>query len=244
MTDLDRGLRELAGALEHPPTPDIAAAVAARLREGRPRRARRTRRTLIAVAIALLLPAGAIAAVPSVREFLGIAGVRVQRTPEPLPSLRSRPLDLGRPVAAEQAATLVSFAVVTPRARGLGAPDEAHHQTFPPGGALTFVYRSRPALTRDVLLLTEFRGSRATRFVGKLAGPGTTVERTTVGGEPAIWIAGRPHQFVFRDARGDDRVETLRLAGDTLLWQRGPLTLRLEGARSKAAALRIARSVR
>ncbi len=35
-----------------------------------------------------------------------------------------------------------------------------------------------------------------------------------------------------------------RFRPETLLWQHGPLTLRLEGARSKATALRIARAVR
>jgi hypothetical protein len=238
MTDLDHTLRELAAELEHPPTPDIAGAVARRLDERRPRRApRRTRRLAIAAVIALLLPAGAIAAVPALREALGIAGVSVERTTQPPAPPPGGAPDLGRPVAVARAARLVDFDVVTPRAAGLGAPVAAYHRTSPPGGALTFAYRTG-------LLLTEFRGSGATRFIGKLAGPGTRIERTTIGGEPAAWLAGEPHQFAFRDSGGRDRAETLRLAGNTLLWQRGPLTLRIEGAISKATALRIARSVR
>jgi hypothetical protein len=66
----------------------------------------------------------------------------------------------------------------------------------------------------------------------------------TVDGERGVWITGKPHGFGFVDARGRAWFERLRLAGDTLLWQRGPLTLRLEGALSKAAALRVARAVR
>jgi hypothetical protein len=39
-------------------------------------------------------------------------------------------------------------------------------------------------------------------------------------------------------------METVRLADDVLLWQRAGLVLRLESALPKAAALRIAASVR
>jgi hypothetical protein len=38
--------------------------------------------------------------------------------------------------------------------------------------------------------------------------------------------------------------ERIRLARNTLLWEHGPLTLRLEGDLSLAEALRIARSFR
>lgn len=249
MTELERALTQLADELEHPPTPDLAGAVGERLRVGRPRRARRTRRLALAVAVALLLPAGAIAAVPSLRDALGIAGVSVQRTAEPLPLLRGGTLDLGQRVAPARTARLVDFTIVTPRIAGLARPDEAYHRSSPAGGALTFVYQprataSRTALTRSGLLLTMFRGTNATRYIDKLVGPGTTVQRVRVSGETGIWLAGRPHQFAFTDARGANRVETIRLAGDTLLWQRGPLALRLEGAASLAAALRIAASLR
>lgn len=249
MTELERVLAQLARELEHPPTPDLAGTVSERLRAGRPRPARRRRRLVIAVALALLLPTAAIAAVPSLRDVLGIAGVRVEQSSEPLAPLRTRSLDLGRPVAPARAASLVGFRVVEPHAGALRRPDEAYHRASPAGGAITFVYQptataARSALTRTGLLLTMFRGTGSTRFVGKLAGAGTSVERLTVAGADGVWIAGRPHQFAFTDARGANHVETLRLAGDTLLWQRGPLTLRLEGALSKAAALRIAGTIR
>ena len=93
-------------------------------------------------------------------------------------------------------------------------------------------------------MLTQFRGGDANAYAGKLAGMGTTVEPVVVDGRRGAWLAGEPHQFFYTDAGGQVRTETLRLAGNTLLWQRGPLTLRLEGVVSKAAALRIARSVR
>ncbi|MEP7114113.1 MAG: hypothetical protein ABI862_12675, partial [Ilumatobacteraceae bacterium] len=56
------------------------------------------------------------------------------------------------------------------------------------------------------------------------------------------WIEGSPHQlmFVFGDNVQDD---TLRLATNTLLWQRGDRVYRLEADIDLATALRIARSV-
>jgi hypothetical protein len=49
---------------------------------------------------------------------------------------------------------------------------------------------------------------------------------------------------VYRRADGTVAPDTMRLAGNALVWEDGPLTLRLEGARTQRAALRIARSLR
>lgn len=234
MTELERTLRELAVGLEHPPIPDLATVVEQRLRTERPRRPLRTRRLAIAASLALLMPAGAVAAVPpvrdAVRDVLGIEGVTIERVPVPVSVLPGGNLDLGQRMTLAQAAGRVDFPVVTP---DLGPPDEVHYRPFPPGGALSLVYRRG-------LLLTQLRG---TTFAGKFVGPGTSVQVVTVNGERGVWLAGRPHRFAYRDARGRVRFESLRLAGNTLLWQRGPLTLRLEGPISKATALRIARAV-
>lgn len=105
------------------------------------------------------------------------------------------------------------------------------------------VYRGRDGELAG--LLTEFRGGLAPELIGKLAGGGTRVETVTVaGGAPGIFLSGGPHAVFYRDPNGEIREETLRLAGNTLLWQRGELLLRLESALSRAEALRVARSVR
>ena len=70
------------------------------------------------------------------------------------------------------------------------------------------------------------------------------VEQVTVGGEPGYWFSGEPHFFAYRDAAGTLREEQTRLAGNTLIWQRGDLTLRLEGELPKEEAIRIAESMR
>jgi len=70
------------------------------------------------------------------------------------------------------------------------------------------------------------------------------VEYVTVDGQPGYWLTGRPHLFAYLDAQQRVRPETLRLAGDTLLWNRDGLVLRLETALPRNAALRLAANVR
>jgi hypothetical protein len=57
-------------------------------------------------------------------------------------------------------------------------------------------------------------------------------------------LSGPPHVFGYVDARGEFREETMRLVGNVLLWERRPVTLRLEADVSRDEALEIARSVR
>jgi hypothetical protein len=71
-----------------------------------------------------------------------------------------------------------------------------------------------------------------------------TLEQLTVGGRPAAWIAGAPHFVLSVDTNGRTREETLRIAGNVLIWERDGLTLRLEGVSSREEALAIAASVR
>ncbi|MBA2637949.1 MAG: hypothetical protein H0U79_06990 [Solirubrobacterales bacterium] len=210
------------------------------------------RRFVVAAAVILLLPAAAVAAVPSARdavlEALGIQGVKILRTPEVVPLSPGRRLDLGQRLPTASAASRVTFQVVAPDTGVLGAPEEVYYRPSPPGGALSFVYRVRAGiprspLTRRGLVLTQFQGTDASLFAAKFVGAGTSVETVRVLGERGVWLAGRPHQFGYVDVRGRTRTEKLRLAGNTLLWQRGRLTLRLEGAISKVAALRIAGTV-
>jgi hypothetical protein len=136
-----------------------------------------------------------------------------------------------------------------PHVAELGAPDEVYYRRSPAGGALSFVYRARAGIPRSSithrgLVLTEFLGTDAPLFARKFVGPGTSIESVTVTGQAGVWLAGRPHEFAYVDEHGQTQVESLRLAGNTMLWERDSLTLRLEGAISKRAALRIASSVR
>ena len=91
--------------------------------------------------------------------------------------------------------------------------------------------------------LSEFPGRVRSESVRKTAGPQTRIDPVTVGGERGFWISGGPHVVLFEDPGGEIRESPARLAGDTLLWRRGWLTLRLEARIPKARAIAIALSI-
>jgi hypothetical protein len=91
-------------------------------------------------------------------------------------------------------------------------------------------------------LYTQFRGS-VEEVIFKKTAAGTQIDSVRVGGEPGYFLSGNPHEFSYFDSRGEYRQEIVRLAGNTLLWERGPLTLRLEADINQQEALKIARSV-
>jgi hypothetical protein len=102
---------------------------------------------------------------------------------------------------------------------------------------VTFVYRGG-----DVTL-SELRGSTQRDLVRKLTPPSSPIGRVRVNGEPGLYVAG-PHVVLFRDASGQIVEDRARTAGRVLLWQRGPLLLRLEADVGLTRALQIARLVR
>jgi hypothetical protein len=249
---LETRLRALAAESEFAPTPELAPRVAGALRSATPSArapqaaARRRRLVLALVAAALLLPAAAIAAVPSTRDavldWLGLRGVsvhRVSRPPRPGPSAG---LHLGTPTRLAEAR--VRFRPLVPRA--LGRPAGVFRAGSPPGGRVSLTYRPRaglPAVAPGVgALITEFRGSRTREFIQKALGPGTTARRVSVGGDPGVYLSGRPHGFVFIDAAGQIRMENVRLARDVLLWEHDGLVLRLEARLPLRRLLATARS--
>ena len=242
MAELDVALRELGRQVEFPPTPDLATAVRGRLdvqvragwrslfRRAPSADAEKPRRwgRLVAVALAVLVVAvGAVLAVPPARtailDWLGLRGVSIVRVDELPPTAPVGRLDLGRRATLEEAP---AWALV---------PDEEPDSVWVENGTVSLLWGT-PDDVR--LLLTEFRGEA---FIEKLIEPDTEVEPVSVNGLPGAWLE-QPHVVVFKDPRGRIRDNVGRLAGKTLLWQDGEVTLRLEGDLSKAEALRIARS--
>ena len=273
--DLEAALADLAADLRFPPTPDLAAAVTARLEEGPARtpagrRVRFTgarrwpawlagwRRLAVAGLAVVLLAAAVLAASPGTREAvarrLGLRGVGVELGGPPPPTATTRAgarldLGLGRRVTLEEARRRVAFPVLVPAAAGFDRPDAVFvNEAVPAGGRVDLVYRARPGLpassfTDAGLLITQFRGEPEPDFIKKVAGAGM-VQFITVGGGPGYFFSGEPHFFSYRDASGQFREERTRLAGNTLIWQRGDLTLRLEANLPLAEAVRIAESMR
>jgi hypothetical protein len=93
------------------------------------------------------------------------------------------------------------------------------------------------------MLVMEFRARIDLPFLEKVVHEAERIEEVEVGGEAAYWIEGE-HSLFYLDERGQSLEERSRLAGNTLLWQRGEVTLRLESALSKEEAIRIAESMR
>jgi hypothetical protein len=241
VSDLDAALRDLGRHVEFPPTPALAVVVAERLRAAPPAPRRRPglawarRRSLVvALAAALLAIAGAFAIPPArsaILDFFGLGGVTVERVERQPVFDTSTSRRLGVPVSLDAARRAVTFPLSVPRE----ADVDVLLDRAAPGGAVTFRWRGRR------LLLTQFRGE-TTPYVQKTAGPGTRIEPAEVNGRAAYWLSGARHLVVFRDAAGD--LLESRAAGNVLLWEEEFVTFRLEGARSKTEALRIARTLR
>ena len=229
MTELERELRGLAAAIVFPETPEIAANL--RLAPRTQRRSRRSWRTaVVVVAVVLAVAIAAGLAVPQARtsilHWLGIGEIRIEfvdRLPEVRPGA---PLELGTAIDPADA----PFPPLRPAL--LGEPDG----TYRSGDVVTLLYGT-PTQVRA--LVTEIADSGFTPMVGKkLALAGTRVEFVPIRGsiDPALWISGEPHVV---DLPGGPA----RLAANTLIWTRGRLTIRLEGAETLQQARAIAESL-
>ena len=234
--ELEQRLAMLGAGLEIPPAPDVVPAVLARLPPRRRRRRRPARRTLVAALAALLVLAAAAMAVPPTRhailKALGLRGVRIERVPRlpPLPAGPGARFGLGERIPYARARHAAGFTALLPASE---VPLYLAHDV--PGGRISMLIGHA--------LVIEFRGS-ATPFIFKLAGAGTTIRRIRIGADRGVYLSGSPHEVIFQDRAGQVRTDRVRLAGNVLLWQRGPLTVRIEGTRTLGQALSIAHSLR
>lgn len=261
MTELERALARLGADVAFPETPDVVAAVRARLEEAAVARRRRpSRRALVIAFVALAVAVGAAMAVPPARtailEFFGLRGATVTRV-ETLPPVETRPetpvpvaeaLELGNRVPVEDGVVRVRWPhLVVPEA--LGPPDAAYYSTEELlDGKVSLVYEPGPGVPRSLftgvgILITEFRGDLAPGYIEKLASAGTGIERLKIGPHRAIWLEGGPHFVAFRTPGGNFAEDVGRLAGNTLLVERGRLLVRIEGELERDRAVEIARSL-
>lgn len=237
MTPIELMLREAAADVAWPATPDLAPAVVLQIEAPpsprvRPRRLPVRRPLAIALAVLLLLAATA-AAIPAVRDWLGLSTVEIKRVPKPLPVVRGAKLGLGTRVSLAAARSKLGFRPVLPTA--LGAPT-VYYDAFPPGGQLGLAYAGG-------IVVTEVQGNLAP-YLAKFIPPGTQMEELVVAGSHAVWIHGAMHQYAYEDRTGQIRTDSVRTAGNVLLWRRGNLLVRIEGPRSKQQAVRIASTAR
>lgn len=243
MPELDLALRDLGTGLDWPAEPELRARVLGALDEMPAPRRRVPRRALVIAVAVLAVAIGAVLAVPQTRaailEFFHLRGVTIERVPE-LPTVSAQAglgTFLGKEVSMDGARKSARFPVVVPQE--LGDPDAVYFQPSPPGGMVSFLYGTRDD---PHALFTQFVATVDEAIFKKVA-PDTKIERVTVNGRPGFWIQGA-HYFTYFDRQGEMQTEQVRLAGNVLLWESGPRTLRLEADVPKAEALRIAESVR
>ena len=251
--ELEATLRDIGGHLDYPRPVAMASAVNARLRAPR-RRAWRfalapalaTVATL-ALAITLALPVARAAA----QEFLHLRGIDIFPVPSIPATLPPPKITFpGERMTLAEARARIRFVPVLPSDPDLGAPDDVYVETIGTSDRLTLVYRQRSGIPISpeagvAAVVVEVRGTvDENLLLGKATSPGTTVDPVNVSGARGYWIEGAPHLFFYRDANGNATQDTMRLAGNTLVWERGDVTLRLEAHVSKDQALRLGASFR
>ncbi|HZK50831.1 MAG TPA: hypothetical protein VFD47_04615 [Actinomycetota bacterium] len=251
MSDLERSLTAMGSRIEWPEGGDLTGSVRATIEGSPPRRATPWRTLAYAAAFVGLLSIVSLLSFPGVRtavaDFLGIGGVRIDTEgTAPTPAAE---LDLGERVSLGQARDLVSFEVRLPDA--LGRPDSVWLDTGVTGGQVALAYESSPGLpaapgTNLGALVTQFPDAEvAATALKKVTGSraGTTFEPVVVEGEQGFWVSGEPHVIAYLEPDGSVRNETVRLAGNVLLWESDGVTYRIESTLSQAEALAIAESL-
>jgi hypothetical protein len=233
--ELEQRLHALGASLEVPPVPDVVTGVLRRLPDRRAAR-RPMGRTLALALVLALIVAGAAMAVPvsrhAILKVLGLRGVRIERVHRlpPPPAGAGARLGLGVRIPAAQARHAAGFTAL-----------------LPTGSATAYLGRDVPggriSLLIGRVLIIEFRGATSP-YIAKVAGPGTTIRHVRVNGGRGVYLSGAPHEVIFRESTGAVQTDRVRLAGNVLLWEQGPLTLRIEGTRTLAQALAIARALR
>jgi hypothetical protein len=243
---LEDRLLDLGSSIAFPATPPLSALVADRLRQppgqqwlGRP----------VGRALALALAATVLLVGLAAAFGLGLGGLRLVFGPAPSPpaSMVVGP-GLGQPTTLAEARETVSFSLRAPGLAGLGDPDLVYLAEQPDGGVVTLLYRARDGFPADPatnvgLIVTQFRADIGPEVFEKLINSGVRVTPAEVHGLAAWWVAGGDHFFFYRDPQGQVVDSTLRLAGDTLIWEERGVTHRVEGAPSLADAIRVAESL-
>ena len=261
--ELDATLADLGERLAYPRPTRLADAVSARLREPRAGRwwdALRSPRYAFAPVFATLAVFALVIvlAVPGARaaasDFLHAWGIDIFRvpaiaTPAASPSPRS---GLGVLTTLAEARIRAGFPVRVPSDPRLGTPDEVYRDGTDASARqrISLVYTQRAGIPIShepgvSVLVVEFRGTVDENLTGgKGVGPDTKIESLAVNGGHGLWLEGAPHLFFYRDPSGIIQTETLRLAGNTLIWEQDGVTFRLEAQVSREDALRIAASFR
>jgi hypothetical protein len=264
--ELERELRELGTLIDYPPTPDVAYAARNLLDEedSRPQRFRMPfpRMRWAAVAAAFVLVVAVPALSPSLRTTVSDwfvaehfqspggpavdAGSSERQSEAGAPpagvsksgtSPALAPRFSGERISLRKARITMDGALLLPRMRKLGKPDEIYAAGISRKAGVVLVYREGfPPLgdTGISLVLTEIPGDVEPAYLRGKTTVGSELERVSVGGGSGYWRSGGQLPSAMDP----------RLPGPVLLWEQGGVALRLEADVQKEQAIRIAESVR
>lgn len=216
-----------------PPTPALAEGVRARLPSTPDPRRRHFRRAMV-VAIAILVLVGAAIAASALHLVPGVRIDRVDRLPEV--SYTWQPA--GAQVEPEDARRSVPFTLLLPS--GMQRADRLLLDRDPDGAPVVTAIYGGPAGAS--LVLTQWEANDV--LFHKLIGHDTTTKFVDVDGAAGIWIERADHVVFYRGRSGEELRFKGYLSGNTLVWQRGTVSYRLEAGVSLERALELARSLR
>lgn len=264
--DVSALLQELGAHIEYPDTPPLASRVRQRLAE-RPVETHlrgltpRFPASLAGVAVVIAIVLGIVLTASSearaaLAGWFAIPGIEL-RAGSPSHVALGHGLHLGKPVTLPEARRAAPFHISVPTAPGLTTPDVIYLANSDAGKIVSLVYRPRPGIpaaraTRVALLITEFRARADRVYFTKFFG-GRWPRRLYLGKSRGYWIPATwiPSGYLLVPYLSGGQAGTrhfytghARLAANTLLWQDGDVSLRLESSLSPASAVRIARSMR
>lgn len=273
MIDLERALTNLADRVDIPSSDWFVSDVMRRINdvpEARVRRSSRRAPRLVGALLALVVAVVVVLPGPrhAVARWLGFDSVRIEPgvsvptsqapatlVPSTIPSQSSASttaplvegsLQLGPALSIDAAMSQTGLPDPTPAL--LGRPQSVHVVSPPATGQIVLVYAPsdlvpQSSVTGVGALVSVMPAHIDEGFFRKTLGSEATVRPIDFDGTSGFWIEGSPHQLLFDVGDGQIQPDTLRLATNTLLWERGGHVYRLEADISLETAVRIATSV-
>lgn len=233
-------LVRLGGEIGFPPTPAMAQSVLEGITTASPRRDRARVLRIAAAAAVVVVTVVLVFPGPrrAVANLLGLGGVGIVIAPE-LPQAPAAADLTGEVTSLEEAQSATAFDLLLPE--GFGSPDAVLLDSSVASGLVTLAYQAEEGTYG--LVIRQMRGSIDQQFLGKVLGPDTTLISVDVGGDAGLWIEGPAHALSVLDETGAVREDQTRLVGNTLLFVRGGVTVRIESGLGLEAALDIAASL-